>query len=113
MPVPVPVLVIAPVPVIVPVIVPVPVPVIVLVLVPVIVLVLVLELLPQRKTRKKIHWGARAPGGRSREHQPESYEARTPNFFKKVIIGHQLVKADWNRFNPTNAVKANQYGCTQ
>ena len=23
-----------------------------------------------------------------------------------LIIGHQLVKADWNRFNPTNAVKA-------
>jgi hypothetical protein len=26
------------------------------------------------------------------------------------IIGHQLVKADWNRFNPTNPVKNSQYG---
>jgi hypothetical protein len=30
-----------------------------------------------------------------------------------VIIGHQFVKADWNRFKPTNAVKRNQYGLTQ
>lgn len=28
----------------------------------------------------------------------------TPNFRKKVIIGHQLVNADWTKFKPTNAV---------
>jgi len=28
-------------------------------------------------------------------------------------MGHQFVKADWNRFSPTNAVKRNQYGLTQ
>ena len=28
-------------------------------------------------------------------------------------MGHQLVKADWNRFNPTKAVNRNQYGLTQ
>jgi hypothetical protein len=30
-----------------------------------------------------------------------------------VIIGHQFVKADWNRLKPTKAVKRNQYGLTQ
>jgi len=30
-----------------------------------------------------------------------------------VIMGHQFVKADWNRFKPTNAVKRSQYGLTQ
>jgi hypothetical protein len=28
-------------------------------------------------------------------------------------MGHQFVKADWNRFKPTNAVNKNQYGLTQ
>jgi hypothetical protein len=28
-------------------------------------------------------------------------------------IGHQLVKADWNRFSPTKAVKRYQYGLNQ
>jgi hypothetical protein len=30
-----------------------------------------------------------------------------------VNIGHQFVKADWNRFKPTNAVNRYQYGLTQ
>jgi len=34
--------------------------------------------------------------------------AFTPALRRIVIIGHQFVKADWNRFNPTNAVKRNQ-----
>jgi len=37
----------------------------------------------------------------------------TPSFLSTVIIGHQLVKADWNRFSPTKAVKANHPGWTQ
>src|SRR5271167_526594 len=32
----------------------------------------------------------------------------TPALLRNVIIGHQFVKADWNKFNPTNAVKRNQ-----
>ncbi len=28
-------------------------------------------------------------------------------------MGHQFVKADWNRFRPTKAVNKNQYGFTQ
>jgi hypothetical protein len=36
-----------------------------------------------------------------------------PNLRRNVIIGHQLVKADWNRFSPTNAVKRYQYGLIQ
>jgi hypothetical protein len=39
--------------------------------------------------------------------------AFTPDFRKIAIIGHQLVKADWARFSPTNAVNKNQYGLTQ
>ena len=34
----------------------------------------------------------------------------TQSFFSIVIIGHQLVKADWNRFKPTKPVKSSQYG---
>jgi hypothetical protein len=30
-----------------------------------------------------------------------------------VIIGHQFVKADWNKFRPTKAVNKYQYGLTQ
>jgi hypothetical protein len=30
-----------------------------------------------------------------------------------VIIGHQFVKADWNKFSPTKAVNKYQYGLTQ
>ena len=37
----------------------------------------------------------------------------TPALRRMVIIGHQFVKADWNRFRPTKAVKRNQYGLTQ
>jgi hypothetical protein len=33
---------------------------------------------------------------------------RTPSLRRKVIIGHQLVKADWNRFSPTKAVNRYQ-----
>ena len=39
--------------------------------------------------------------------------AFTPALRRIVIIGHQFVKADWNRFKPTKAVKRNQYGLTQ
>ena len=39
--------------------------------------------------------------------------AFTPALRRIVIIGHQFVKADWKRFNPTKAVKRNQYGLTQ
>ncbi len=28
-------------------------------------------------------------------------------------MGHQFVSADWNKFNPTNAVNRYQYGLTQ
>jgi hypothetical protein len=35
--------------------------------------------------------------------------AFTPALRRKVIIGHQFVKADWKRFNPTKAVNRNQY----
>jgi hypothetical protein len=42
----------------------------------------------------------------------ESYTF-TPALRRKVIIGHQFVKADWNRFKPTKAVNRNQYGFTQ
>jgi len=34
--------------------------------------------------------------------------AFTPALRRIVIIGHQFVKADWNRFKPTKAVKRNQ-----
>jgi len=37
----------------------------------------------------------------------------TPDLRRIVIIGHQFVNADWNRFKPTNAVNRNQYGLTQ
>mgnify|MGYP006871828106 CR=1 FL=1 len=30
-----------------------------------------------------------------------------------AIMGHVFVNADWNKFNPTNAVNRNQYGLTQ
>jgi hypothetical protein len=34
-----------------------------------------------------------------------AYAARlSPPFRRIAIIGHQLVKADWNRFSPTNTV---------
>ena len=36
-----------------------------------------------------------------------------PTLRRMLIIGHQLEKADWNRFNPTKAVSRNQYGLTQ
>jgi hypothetical protein len=41
------------------------------------------------------------------------FHAFTPAFRRIVIIGHQFVKADWKRFQPTKAVKRNQYGLTQ
>jgi len=37
----------------------------------------------------------------------------TPSLRKKVIIGHQFVKPDWNKLTPTNAVKRYQYSLTQ
>jgi hypothetical protein len=37
----------------------------------------------------------------------------TPSLRRNVIIGHQFVRADWNRFNPTKAVKRYQYALTQ
>src|SRR5712691_10839559 len=36
------------------------------------------------------------------------WERPTPSMRRKVIIGHQLVKADWNKFRPTNAVSRYQ-----
>jgi hypothetical protein len=27
-----------------------------------------------------------------------------PAFLRFVVVGHQLVNADWNRFRPTNAI---------
>jgi hypothetical protein len=39
--------------------------------------------------------------------------AATLSFRKIVIIGHQSVKPDWNKFKPTKAVKRNQYEFTQ
>jgi hypothetical protein len=32
----------------------------------------------------------------------------TPTLRRMVIMGHQFVNADWNRFKPTKAVKRNQ-----
>ena len=37
---------------------------------------------------------------------------RTPILRRKVIIGHQLVNADWTRFNATNPVNQNHFGLT-
>jgi len=37
----------------------------------------------------------------------------TPALRRIVIIGHQFVKADWNKFKPTKAVNRYQYGLTQ
>jgi hypothetical protein len=34
--------------------------------------------------------------------------AFTPAWRRSVIMGHQFVKADWNRFKPTKAVNRNQ-----
>ncbi len=33
----------------------------------------------------------------------------TPAFFRKNIMGHQLVKQDWNRLSPTKAVNQSQF----
>ena len=41
-----------------------------------------------------------------------AYADFIPNFRRIVIIGHQSVNADWNRFSPTNAVNKYQYGET-
>jgi hypothetical protein len=46
----------------------------------------------QRSHRQSFHLGASVP---------------TWNFFRMLIIGHQLVNADCSKFAPTNAV--NQY----
>ena len=35
-----------------------------------------------------------------------------PSFRRNEIIGHQFVKPDWSRFNPTNSVNQRKYGCT-
>jgi pilus assembly protein CpaE len=43
--------------------------------------------------------------GRSREPRPHP---STPSLRRNVIIGHQFVKALWNRFSPTNAVNHSQ-----
>ena len=40
-------------------------------------------------------------------------QALTPALRRMVIIGHQFVKADWNKFSPTKAVNKYQYGLTQ
>jgi hypothetical protein len=37
----------------------------------------------------------------------------SPSFSRNVIMGHQLVDADWNRFKPTNAVNRNHAGWTR
>lgn len=37
----------------------------------------------------------------------------TPSLRRKVIIGHQFVKADWSRLSPTKAVKRYHFGLTQ
>jgi len=34
----------------------------------------------------------------------------TPSLSRMVIIGHQLVKPDWNRLRPTKAVNQSQRG---
>lgn len=66
-------------------------------------------------------------GNRARQSSPETGPARehryeknrcesyafTPALRRIVIIGHQLVKPDWNKFKPTKAVNRNQYGLTQ
>jgi hypothetical protein len=39
--------------------------------------------------------------------------AFTPALQRIAIMGHQFVKADWNKFSPTNAVNKYQYGLTQ
>src|SRR5574341_59596 len=36
--------------------------------------------------------------------------SRTPSLRSKSSIRHQRVRADWNRFRPTNAVNSSQYG---
>jgi len=39
-----------------------------------------------------------------------AYALLTPSFFRIVIIGHQFVKADWNRLRPTKAVTGTRSG---
>ena len=34
--------------------------------------------------------------------------SRTPSFRRMSSIRHQRVRADWNRFSPTNAVNSSQ-----
>jgi hypothetical protein len=41
------------------------------------------------------------------------HQERTPSLRKNVIIGHQLVKADWSKLSPTKAVKRYHFGLTQ
>jgi hypothetical protein len=41
------------------------------------------------------------------------FYAFMPALRRIVIIGHQFVKADWNKFRPTKPVNKNQYGLTQ
>jgi hypothetical protein len=40
-------------------------------------------------------------------------QGRPPHLRRIVIIGHQLVKDDWNRFKPTKAVNHNQWALCQ
>jgi hypothetical protein len=44
-------------------------------------------------------------GVRTEAVTPAKGYGRTPSLRKKVIIGHQLVNADWNKLSPTKAVK--------
>lgn len=43
----------------------------------------------------------------------ERSDELTPSFRTNVIVGRQLVIADWNRFNPTKAVNRYHQGVTE
>ena len=60
-------------------------------------------------TTQKAHPKPDGPFGSNGEMSVGGQPSLTPNFFRMVIIGHQLVKALWNRLRPTKAVKKSQY----
>jgi hypothetical protein len=43
---------------------------------------------------------------------PAGVASGRPPFRKITIIGHQFVKADWNRFTPTNNVNHRKFAFT-
>lgn len=57
----------------------------------------------QPETQRRTAWGDGAQG---------DSPSRRPSFRRIEIIGHQLVRPDWNRFAPTNSVNQKKSGLT-